>query len=325
MKTAVEKRASEKRRTQGVLRPLIEELFTRPVRIDSQADIDFLNYVMSKMVERENARADNLVFSPSGLASCLRRVYLGRHWKELGLQRIELPSVQTHGIFLNGDFVHLKWHFILWKLGLAFPDFKLVDVEVPVMSKRKDHGGTLDAIGLLADVEPIVIDYKGLNVRNFQNAINGLPHDYRIQITDYVMLANSAKRISEQVDAQELRFPIKRGVMLLENKGGPDSSHPLALHEVIVDRDGNLPDVQVRLEVLREHEAREEIPAPECVSTKSFQYLGCPFAAFCKREVKAIEREQRAKGGDSDGLRVARPKRLDRSRRSGARRGKDQT
>jgi hypothetical protein len=287
---------------------LIEELFRKPVRIETEEDVKFIEYAARLTALREHERGQNLVYSPSGLASCLRRVYLGRHWQELGLQRVELPNVGAHGIFLNGDFLHLKWHFILYKLAMSNADFRLLEIEYPVMSKRKDHGGTLDALVMVED-KIYVVDYKGLNVRNFQNAINSLPHDYRIQITDYMMLLSS--------DMLSQGLVIESGIMLLENKGGSDRERPLGIYEIEVKRKDGLPEVRLRLEALRQHEVQKEIPRPECVSTKQIQFLECPFADFCKKEVKEIERRNRElESQHAEKLRVARPARTNRSRRS---------
>lgn len=316
MPTQIEKSIIQGRRTQGILRPLLEELFKQSIRVENQADIDFINYAASKSAEREKERGQNSVFSPSGLSDCMRRVYLGRHWKELGLERIVLPNVQTHGTFSNGDWVHLQWHFYLHKLDQLMGDkFILIDIEIPVMSKRKDHGGTVDAIGYLVDLElPVAIDYKGWNVRNFQAALKGAPHSARIQLTDYMMLLNAGSwkwpvPVVEAIEAAGFKVPrrIKDGLILAVNKGGPDYAHPLALHEIHVSLDDNLPDVRARLGALREHESKKEIPQPECTSTKTVQYLGCPFAGYCKGEIKQIEKKLQNEEGNE--FRVARPTR----------------
>ena len=106
------------------------------------------------------------MFSPSGLASCLRRVYLSKNWKELGLTRVELPAIEPHYYFFTGDFIHLKWQFALYKLSLLIPDFWLIECELPVMSKHRDHGGTLDVL-VLYKGEAFIVDVKGLNVEDF--------------------------------------------------------------------------------------------------------------------------------------------------------------
>jgi hypothetical protein len=329
--TQLEKSITQRRQSEGLLRPLLEEMFRQPVRMETEEDIEFLRYVATKSAGREVERNNNLVFSPSGLASCMRRVYLGRHWKDMGLERVVLPNVQTQGIFSLGDFIHLQWHFYLFKLNELMGDkFILIDVEIPVMSKRKDHGGTIDAVGYLVEHElPVLIDYKGWNVRNWQAALKGIDHSTRIQVVDYMMLLNSnggwlnllAVEDQEALKSTGVKLPekIQDALVLAINKGGPDPKHPLGLHEIRVSLKDNLPDVQARLGVLREHETNQEIPAPECTSTKIVQFQGCPFAEFCRKEVKQIEvRNRAAVSSDTkrQPLRVATPTRANRSRRS---------
>jgi hypothetical protein len=327
--TPTEKSITQRRRAEGMLRPLLEEMFRHEVRIESDDDLNFIQYAAKKSALREEERKKIAVFSPSGLASCMRRVYLGRHWKQLGLERIILPNVQTQGIFSQGDWVHLQWHFYLFKLDVMFPDkFMLVDVEIPVVSKRKDHGGTIDAVGYLPEHGlPVLIDYKGWNVRNWQQAVNSLDHSTRIQVTDYMMLLNSnggwkrLLKIEERETLKSARERIEDALVMAINKGGPDPKHPLALHEIHVSLKDSLPDVRARLGVLREHEAKEEIPAPECVSTKSVQFQGCPFAGFCKEEVRKIERAAKSSDTKRSSLRVATPTGANRSGRSRPKRG----
>ena len=321
MPTNLEKTIVQRRRSQGVIRPLLEELFRNPVRVENQDDIDFINVTAQKMALREQQRDSNLVFSPSGLASCMRRVYLGRHWKDLGLERIDLHNVQAHGIFTEGDFRHLQYHFYMWKLNQKLPNkFILVDLEVPVISKRKDHGGTVDCIAYLIEHEAtVVVDYKGWNVRNFQAAINSLPHSPRIQVTDYMMLLNAGSwtfpdELRETINSNGLDVPnrISDGFILSFNKGGPDPKHPLALHEHYVSLSDNLPEVKIRLGVLRNHEREKEIPNPECTSTKTQVFQDCPFAGFCLEEVRQAER-RKARSSNTNKLKVSRPKRNNRS------------
>jgi hypothetical protein len=328
MRTRTEISITQRRNTQGLLRPLLEEMFRFPVRVDDEDDIAFMYHAAMKSMQRERERVNSAVFSPSGLASCLRRVYLGRHWKDMGLERIELPNIQTQGTFSQGDWVHLQWHFYLFKLDVMFPDkFMLVDVEIPVLSKRKDHGGTIDAVGYLIEHDlPVLIDYKGWNVRNWQQAQNSLDHSTRIQVTDYMMLLNSnggwksLLQIEEREGVlKDAKERVEDALVLAINKGGPDPKHPLALHEIHVSLKDNLPDVHTRLGVLREHEAKKEIPKPECESTKTVQFQGCPFAGFCREEVKAVEkriRDTESRNTERQSLRVATPRRADRSRRS---------
>jgi len=304
MATSLEKSLVQRRKTQGVLRPLLEDLFRSPVEIESKEDANFIHSLAMTQVEREEMRRiGDGVFSPSGLASCLRRVYLGRHHKRLGLEKVELPSVTAHGYFTGGNFIHLKWQFALYKLAVRSPRVHLVGNEIPVISKRRDHGGTLDSLILVDDV-PYVVDFKGLNVHTFNDIVRGeVPIEYQIQLGDYMMLANALKT---KFRANLPR--IEHGILLVESKGGPDYTHPLGIHEVHIRLDDVLPEVRKRLEVLRKHERAEKIPAPECRSTKITDFQGCPFAEFCRREVKRFENQDRAKT-ETVPLRLSTPRR----------------
>jgi hypothetical protein len=108
---------------------------------------------------------------------------------------------------------------------------------------------------------------------------------------------------------------IKRGILLAENKGGPDVGHPAALTEHIFKLKDNLPELRIRMEALRGHEEAKEIPEAECESTRLIEFTGCPFAEFCRPEVKRRE-AKRIAASDGKEYRLARPKRNRRTRRS---------
>lgn len=327
-RTPTEKRLiGERAQSSGILVPKLNEILKYGVGIESEADADFLHMLAMKQVLRENERkTGDGVYSPSGLASCLRQVYLRKNWQKLGLTRIEGTAIEPHFYFLTGDFIHLKWQFAMWKLSLLEmkkdePEFVLLDCELPVMSKRGDHGGTIDVLALL-EGELVVIDVKGLNVRAFQKIDSGERiHDYVIQVGDYMMLWNSGVRHRMKVIPENIteltgwnQWPrVTKGIILAENKGGPDPRHPSALTEYIVKAKDALPEVRARLEVLRAHEEEQTLPEIECTSTRQFQFTGCPFAEICRKEVRRVERKN-AKSGDSREYKLARPKRSDRPR-----------
>lgn len=325
MPTPMEKRIAHRRRqaeSGQLIVPLLTELLTHSsLDIVDEKDASWLYTLAMKQANREKVRKESydsgeMVYSPSGLASCLRRVYLSKNHKKLGLKRVELPAPEPHFYFFTGDWLHLKWQFAFYKLSLVNPDFLLVDCEIPVASKRKDHGGTIDVLCIYKQ-EPLVIDVKGLNVRAFHSVDRGEPsHAYRIQVADYGMLLNSAITSGRYKVPHWVLSHLKmdslpkltRGLILAENKGGPDLNHPVALTEHIVDLKSNMPEVRARLEVLREYEEKEEIPAPECISTRFADFQGCPFAEFCRKEVKQIE-AARVEAFDPSKVKLARPKR----------------
>lgn len=323
MPTDLEKRLKANRVQKGTLLvSKLNEILKMNLGIETEEDAQFLHALALKQVERERVRkSGNSVYSPSGLASCLRRVYLGAHWQEMGLDRVELPAIEAHYYFLTGDFIHLKWQFALYKLSILDPDFWLIDVEVPVISKRGDHGGTIDVV-CLNDGELQIVDVKGLNRRSFYHVDeNNAPIAYRIQVGDYMMLWNAAvthNLIEPTPMMKEIhgwdKFPkIHTGIILAENKGGPDARHPTALTEQVVKLKEVKPDIRTRLEILRGHEEEKTLPEIECVSTRSVQFQSCPFAEVCKKEVRARERAG-SKDRDSKQYRVSKPKRSDRPR-----------
>ena len=301
-RTQIEKTIRHQRKRKGVIVPLLEDFMRRPVNIESQDDCDWLHDVTMKMVEREERRRKNeKVFSPSSLAACLRQVYLAKNFKELGIPKVFTTRVEPNFYFLTGNFTHLKLQFLLYKFDQVTndDDFKLVAVEYPLISKRGDHGGTIDALCEI-DREPLIIDFKGLNVRAFTQIARGeIPHDYRIQCADYGLLYNANKKRATR--------KVKRVLLIAENKGGPTNDYPAALCEAEIDVKSNLPEVRGRLKILREHEKAGTIPLPECISTKSMQFQGCPFQKYCKAEVKVIEQQRNHNKGTKK-WRVAKPK-----------------
>jgi hypothetical protein len=275
-------------------------------RIQDKADKKFMNDLMQKQIEREQQRGG--VFSPSAVSECMRRVYLLRHWQNLGLEKKGSPRADASFYFLTGDFIHLKWNFVMWKMhreGII----ELLDYERAVASKRGDHGGTIDTvIGVPYPngVKNVVIDWKGINVRDFGRCSRGdVPLGYSLQLVDYLWLARVDKNFP---------WKIESGLLMAENKGGPDAKHPIALHEEELIYEDHAAELKLRLGVLREHERKEKIPEPECTSTSKVQFRGCPFRGFCKEEVKEIER--RLASSNANGRKVAVPekRRTHRSR-----------
>jgi len=286
LRTSTEKLIRHKQTRKGVLVPLMEELFQRPVEIESDDDVLWITELLHEMVERQRRRQNNPLFSPSQLSECLRYVYLLKHGKTLEIPKSQSVRIEPNFYFFNGNFLHLKWQFALYKLDKYVADpkiFRLHGCEVPIVSKRKDHGGTVDAVCSIYE-EGYIVDFKGLNVRSFgQIAMGQIPPQYAMQLCDYGMLANSQRGSSK----------ITNALLVSENKGGPDPKHLIALQESVIPIETHLPEVRRRLGVLREHEESNVIPEPECQSTKTIQFLGCPFRKYCREEVKANEQRRR--------------------------------
>lgn len=309
--TDTAKLLSQRTNRKGILVPLLEDLFHAPVEIEDEHDVAFMTKLLERMVVRQDARTNRPLFSPSQLATCLRHVYLLKHWQELGIEKKRSVRIQPNFYFFKGNFLHLQWQFALHKLDKKLPNevFKLIGIEVPIISKRQDHGGTVDAIVLIYD-EPYIVDFKGLNVRTFSEITRGyVPHDYLVQLSDYGMLFNSILK--------KKGVPrISKALLVVENKGGPDPKYVIALHETPIEIATYLPEVRLRLEALREHGEEKEIPPPECTSPYIVQFTGCPFRGFCKKEVTEIHRERkRIADSESSEVEVARPTRTARKRR----------
>jgi PD-(D/E)XK nuclease superfamily len=304
MTTTTERNVRHRRKRNGILVPLLEDLFREPLRIENDEDFHFIQNLIHKGQERERRRKSRAVFSPSALASCLRQVYLTRHHRALEIKPLRSTRMEPNFYFLTGEWLHIKWQFACWKLQQKINDpriFRLIDCEYPIMSKRGDHGGTVDVLAAV-NGEPMIVDFKGLNVNSFTSIVRGNASGYEIQLADYIMLYNS------HPDHRSRGERIERALLVVENKGGPTSGHPIALHERVVDLKDYKGLVQHRLGVLRDHEAKEEIPEPECNSTSSYQFQGCPFRGYCRKEVEAIQRKQKRKlqRSKSD-YKVARP------------------
>lgn len=302
-RTTTEMQISRSRKG-GLLVPMIEERMRHPLNVDDEQDAKFVYELLQKQAERESERQREKRFSPSQLASCLRQVYMTRNYKG---PRVKQTRIEPNFYFLTGDWLHVKWQFVLYKMDReGVEGFKLIDCEIPVVSKHGDHGGTMDA-AVEIHTEPLGIDFKGLNVRSFNQAVVGkVDPEYLIQLADYLMLWNSMRGNTR----------IERGLLVIENKGGPDPNHPIALTEISVVGKDFIPEIRTRLEWLREHERTDTIPPPSCQTVNGIQFQGCPFRKFCREEVKEIQRAN-AKSGDTAKLRVASP---DRKRTVGSRR-----
>jgi hypothetical protein len=301
--TRTEKNIGHRRKRNGILVPLLEDLLRYPVRIETDRDAAFIQQLLRKGQQREQRRSETPVFSPSSMSACLRQVYLTRHHHELEIPKLKSTRIEPNFYYLTGEWLHLKWQYACWKLQERINDpkiFRLIACEYPILSKRGDHGGTVDVFCLIYD-EPLIVDFKGLNVRDFGRVVREEASGYEIQLTDYMMLFNSQPQNHYNGNR------IERSLLLVENKGGPDNRHPIALHETVIELADYKKLVQHRLGVLREYEAKEEIPPPECTSVSTFQFQGCPFRKYCKAEVKKIQdRNKRAKGSEG-AYKVARP------------------
>jgi hypothetical protein len=271
MPTPTEISIRQARKAEGILVPLLEDLLRYPVEIEAE-DVEFLQ----SLIESRSKPRKKGIYSPSALGSCVRQVYFVKTKQK----RKIAPNKKTYGIFLDGTFRHFKWQFALWKLHRAGV-IHLIGCEIFVQSKRGDWGGTLDAL-FLYQGEPYIVDFKGMNTRNFMSFISyGTQLGYRVQITGYGVLVSASREFS---------MKIENCLLVAESKNGPlDKGSPLGLSEQLIKVSDYKGDVRRRLELLREYEEANEIPPPECTSTKSMEFMGCPFSWFCRGEVEKVE------------------------------------
>lgn len=297
MTTATEdliKKLRRSSRSSDILVPKIEAFSTRPIEIDDQKDRDFLATLMAARSRPRKQR----VYSPSMLASCVRQVYLHKTGE---VEKRPLDRIEATSFFLNGNFMHFKWQFAMWKMHRAgiiqlikvpYSASPALGCEVFVSNENGDYGGTIDVLAYLPWIEEVVaIDFKSMNGNAFFRAIDKGPAiNYVVQLTGYGSLANASSII-------ELPSRIERVIIIGENKNGPvmnrRSPSPMGIHEWVYFIDDYNHEVASRLKKLRAFERRQEQPEVECYSTNIMKFKGCPFAHHCRVEVEAIKRSQK--------------------------------
>lgn len=326
MPTRVEESLRHKRSRSGLIVPLVEDWHREfPNEHWDADDVAFLEDLMTRVSKREGQRGLVKVYSPSALGSCLRQAFLLRHYEELGIPKKFAKKIDTHFYFNNGTWLHLKLQVRFHQLEKQ-GKLKVYATELYVESKHGDHGGTIDTVlgldGGNGDEVIAAVDIKGLNQRDFFRVANkDTPHHYQIQLSDYVILCNSRRKIDG------MRLPrITHAIILAENKAGPVRGYPAALAEHIIHLPSTKEIVRLRLEELRRHEEENTIPQIECESTSGFQFKGCPFRLHCKAEVTTYEKRKKqrrgSKGVNTDEPKVAIPpkRRLNSPRRASTRR-----
>jgi hypothetical protein len=288
-RTATEKRIIEARKAKGVLVPILQETLEQEVRVEDEQDQWF-------MLELMKARAqprENGVFSPSMLGSCMRQAYFAK----TAMPKYPATSARSHYYFLDGDFRHYKWQFVLWKAH-RLKLLTLLGVEVRVRHPSGDFAGTLDGLVLLNDGRVTIPDFKGMHVRAFQEfEMYGAPLNYKVQLVGYGDILNQSGLFdsfmtnSDAVLIDRKRIQIDDVVLIGENKGGPGqrSDNQIALREEVIPLRKGRSTVKRRLHALRGYVEREEVPPPACYSVRLKQFEECPFASHCREEVKAIQ------------------------------------
>lgn len=258
-------------KSNALLVPKIEQFMKVPLEFAKGDDI----WLAELLKTRAEPRTGGL-FSPSQLSSCVRQSYF-KKTKEIPAK----PSfrIESSGFFLDGDFRHFKWQYVMYKMAQE-GIIELLGTEVRVINKQKDFGGAIDNI-IKVDGLTAIVDWKGMNTHSFMNTVGqGPPSSYITQITAYALLVNEV-----------LGMDIDTMLIVCENKNGPQqvAKMPLGLLELRFDPSIEADRVRSRLKRLRALERRREIPEAECVSTHRMQFTSCPFQDYCLPEVKAIE------------------------------------
>lgn len=321
--------------------PILEELLELDSSTGPSTPDDFR--FMDMLIKARALPRRKGVFSPSMLGSCVRQAYFAKR----NVEKHSAGNPQTHGYFLNGNFVHLKWQYLLWR-GHINDKLELVPIPIeheldllddlvsaktitkeqrkvwasalnfygdgtrPAVEVRvvnEDFGGTIDGMIRVPpykkNVKVHVIDFKGINVIDFQRTIKrGAKTEYRVQLVGY----------GENVNVSDLPYEVADCLLVSENKAGPtnsSSASPIALHETKVTIEDHLHEVKRRLKTLRWYDSRNELPPAECISTTHMGYQECPFNRFCYDEVRATQRKRQLKAAKEPKreLKVARPTR----------------
>jgi hypothetical protein len=293
--TATEDLLKQLKRTQrskAVVVPLIEKFLQKPVEINDAKDRQFL----SDLIEARSQPRKKGVYSPSMLASCVRQVYFTKK----KVQKRSLHRIESSAIFLDGNFRHFKWQFLIWKMHRAGV-IELIDcdslclgTEVYVENAKGDFGGTIDNIVYIPSVDLVAtLDWKGMNGNSFLKSVDKGPGlSYIAQSVGYAGLANYSLR-------KVLPKKIESVFILGENKNGAVRTRivnsPVALYEWQLDMDIYRPMVAARLKLLRAHERKNEPPPPECTSTRRLMFKDCPYAPLCRGEIERMERIRNGK------------------------------
>lgn len=325
MPTPTEKQIIRERRAKksgALLVPILEAVLEHEVIPETPEDFRFMDMlVRARALPRRKG-----VFSPSMLGSCVRQAYFAKR----GVEKHKAANSQTNGYFLNGNFVHLKWQFALWRAH-TLGALELVSVpiaeELHILQELRDWNSiSLDeyddwagALNFYGDGTRPAVEVRVIVDEDFGGTIDGMVRlppfkrntlvhvvDFKgINVIDFQrQLKRGAKRqyrvqivgYGDNVNRSTLDYEVKDCLLVSENKAGPtnsSSTSPIALHETLVSIEDHLPEVRRRLKTLRFYDHKDEVPPPECVSTTHMAYQECAFNRFCREEVKAVELERR--------------------------------
>lgn len=167
-------------------------------------DLKVHHRIMGQIIDRpERVRTNS--FSASGAGQCLRR----RQLAYLGYKQ-EKPTEKGMGIFVNGDFVHLKHQIAGIQMGY------FSGAEVSVVEPEYNLTGTMDAVTDDDEVGEI----KSINENGFREINSfGAKHAHIEQVHSYMLCSGkeSARILYENKNTQELKeFHIKRNAATMQ-------------------------------------------------------------------------------------------------------------
>lgn len=138
-------------------------------------------------------------WAASGAGKCLRQ----RQFGYLGLSQRK-PEQHSLNIFLNGTWTHIRHQVV----GLAASYLR--QVEVPLVNKKLNLRGTMDAI----DITGIPVEYKSINQNGFMGVRQFGPRsDHLAQIHSYMYAGgfSSARMVYENKNTNDLlEFHVQR-------------------------------------------------------------------------------------------------------------------
>lgn len=207
---------------------------------ESAKEADILNHILTKNSHRVREGS----WSASSTGSCHRKQQFVFH----GVAKTPYAS-STRGIFVNGDYVHLKHQVAGLRMGY------LKDVEIPVRYPELNLTGTIDGI----TSEDAIVDFKSINSRGFGDLIAAR--------RDHV----------QQVHSYMLATGLQKGMVLYENKDNQE------MKEFHFDRDEEIIEkIRSGYEELNALEDQgilaEPLPDPSC-----FECRYCPFNRTCRK------------------------------------------
>lgn len=244
-----------------VLKPLVNRwIVEHSETLDKYTDDD-IEHMLSLM--RKGTVRDRRVFSPSGATACARKQVISKH-KEFKEDRTF--DVRTIRIFLDGNWRHLKWQMIFFKMGIAesFEEFKSFG---PL-----DYGGSIDLIVRL-NMNKVATTKLGKKLRVILDVKGAHDNDWA-----YIRRTRKPHRAHYvQVQIYMMLHNIQYAIIWYENKNTND------VLEVIVEADYEFWDtLRQRQKNMKRFFELDAFPKEECdIDKNDFVHRSCPQREVC--------------------------------------------